>query len=85
MRRVRGNTGGNTKEVKKVTQTAGNTKGNTEYPAIMYALTDPIKRLKLEKIYQSLKDHGVEKLVVYGYPPQGIPFDRVGDLLEATR
>ena len=27
-----------------------NAKGSQEYPAILYALTDPIKRLKLEKI-----------------------------------
>jgi len=86
MRKVRqGNT-------EKVTQIVGNTQGNTEYPAILHALTDPVKRRKLEKIHQSLKEHGVEKMVTYGYPywvdkgleKHGIPFDVVGDLLEAT-
>ena len=58
--------------------------GITKYPAILYALTDPIKRRKLEKIYRSLKEHNVEKLVYYGYPDRGIPFDAVGELLEIT-
>ena len=59
--------------------------GITQYPAIIYALTDPIKRKKLEKIYHSLRDFKQEKNVYYGYPDKGIPFDVVGDLLEATR
>ena len=49
----------------------------TQYPAILYALTDPIKRRKLEKIYQSLKDFKQEKNVFFGYPSL-IPFDVVG-------
>ena len=59
--------------------------GITQYPAIIPALVDPEKRVKLEKIYQSLKEFKQEKNVYYGYPDKGIPFDVVGDLLEATR
>ena len=55
-----------------------------QYPALLYALTDPIKRHKLEKVYRSLKDFKQEKNVFYGYPAM-IPFDVAGDLLEATR
>lgn len=54
----------------------------TQYPAIIYALTDPIKRKKLEAITQSLKTFKVADKVFYGI--SGIPFDVVGDLLEAT-
>lgn len=58
----------------------------TQYPAIIYALTDPVKRKKLEKITQSLKIHKQDMNVYYGYPNMGgVPFDVVGDLLEATR
>jgi len=59
-------------------------KGITQYPAIVLALVDPIKRKKLEKIYQSLKDFKQEKNVYYGHPYKGVPFDLVGDLLEVT-
>lgn len=59
--------------------------GVTQYPAILQALTDPTKRRKLEKIYQSLRDFKQEKNVYYGYPDRGVPFDLVGELLEATR
>ena len=57
---------------------------NKEYPAILYALTDPDKRLKLEKIYQSLKDFKVADKVYFGCSRDSVPFDVVGDLLEAT-
>ncbi|KKL64212.1 hypothetical protein LCGC14_2167340 [marine sediment metagenome] len=40
--------------------------GITQYPAIIHALADPIKRKKLERIYQSLKDFEQEKNVYYG-------------------
>lgn len=56
--------------------------GVTRYPAIMYALTDPIKRAKLEKICQSLKDHHVLGDVRYGC--FGPTFDVVSELLEVT-
>ena len=51
-------------------------------PAIVYALTDPIKRRKLEKICQSLKDFN--QLGEVGYGVEGPTFDIVGELLEVT-
>lgn len=54
-----------------------------DYPAIILALTDPIKRVKLEKITQSLKEHSVSELVRYGV--LGPTFDVVGELLEVTK
>lgn len=60
--------------------------GVTQYPAILYALTDPIKRKKLEAITQSLKEFKVADKVFYGYPGLGgVPFDVVSEYLEATR
>ena len=56
----------------------------TQYPAILYALTDPDKRKKLEAIVQSLNAHKVADKVYYGCIDP-IPFDMVGDLLEATK
>ncbi len=55
----------------------------THYPAIIYALTDPIKRKKLEAIAQSLKEFKQAENVYYGCRDP-VPFDVVGDLLEAT-
>ena len=57
--------------------------GITQYPAILYALTDPVKRRKLEKVYQSLKGFKQEKNAFYGCSRM-VPFDVVGDLLDAT-
>ena len=58
---------------------------NTEqYPAIVHALADPVKRVKLEKIYLSLKNFGQAENVYYGCGKGSVPFDVVGDLLEAT-
>ena len=57
----------------------------TQYPAIIYALADPIKRRKLEKVYQSLRDFKQEKNVYYGLPCNGISFDIIGEMLEVTR
>ena len=57
----------------------------THYPAIIYALTDPGKRAKLEKIYQSLSDFKQAGNVYYGCGRSSTPFDVVGDLLEATK
>lgn len=54
----------------------------TQYPAILLALTDPIKRVKLENIYQSLSDFKQAENVYYGCR---MPFDVVGDLLEVTK
>lgn len=61
----------------------GNEEGS-HYPAILYALTDPKRRRKLEKIYHSLKDFKVADRVYYGCSKDSVPFDVVGDLLEAT-
>lgn len=57
----------------------------TQYPAIIHALTDPDKRIKLEKIYLSLKNFKQEGNIYYGYPDKGLSFDIVGELLEATK
>lgn len=56
----------------------------TQYPAIIHALVNPDKRKKLEKIYQSLKDFKQAENVYYGCSKDSVPFDVVGDLLEAT-
>ncbi len=68
---------------KGLTDDGSNSKGLTEYPAIIHALADPIKRKKLEKITQSLKDFNQEKNTRYGVA--GPSFDVIGELLEATR
>ena len=56
----------------------------SQYPVILEALVNPEKRKKLEKIHQSLKEFNQLENVYYGYPDRGIPFDMVGELLEAT-
>jgi len=53
----------------------------TQYPAILYALTDLKKRAKLRLICESLKSHHVLKEVRYGI--SGPTFDVVSELLEA--
>ncbi len=58
--------------------------GITQYPAIIHALADPVKRAKLEKIYQSLNEFKQAKNAYYGCGEDSVPFDVVGDLLEAT-
>lgn len=68
---------------KRSNKAGSNSKGLTEYPAIIHALADPIKRKKLEKITQSLKDFKQEKNTRYGVA--GPSFDVIGELLEATR
>ena len=57
----------------------------TQYPAILYALVDPVKRKKLEDIYLSLKAFRQEQNVYLGCGKQSMPFDMVGEYLEATR
>lgn len=54
----------------------------TQYPAILHALTDPVKRRKLEKITESIKNHNVLKEVTYG--AYGPDFQMVGEMLEVT-
>ena len=56
--------------------------GITQYPAIVEALCDPVKRNKLEAIYQSLKAHNVLGEVRYGV--FGPTFEVVGEMLEVT-
>lgn len=56
----------------------------SQYHPIMYALTDPIKRKKLERICQSLKDHNVLDRVYYGCGVNSLSMDTVQDLLETT-
>jgi len=57
--------------------------GVTEYPAVIEALVDPVKRAKLERIYYSLASHNVGTQVRYGL--WGPTFDIIGELLEVTR
>jgi len=89
MRKLRGSQkgsqieGGQVRGSQTITKMGGFTaEGSQEYPAIIHALTDPVKRKKLEKVTQSLKAHNVLKEVMYGV--SGPTFDVVGDLLEAT-
>jgi len=63
----------------------GVTQQGVTYPAILRALVDPIKRQKLEKIYQSLKEFKQAENVYYGCGKDSVPFDVVGDLLEVTK
>ena len=56
--------------------------GITEYPAILEALVDPIKRAKLKRIHESLRTRGLLGEVRYGV--YGPTFDIVGELLEVT-
>ncbi len=56
--------------------------GVNKYPALLYALVDPDKRRRLERIHQSLKERGLTGMVTYGYG--GPSFTEVGELLEAT-
>jgi len=54
----------------------------TQYPAILLALVDPVKRKKLEAIVLEMKRHHVSEHVRYGIA--GPTFDVVGELLEVT-
>ena len=49
------------------------------YPAIAYALSDPLKRAMLRKICQELKNHNVLKEVQYGV--YGPSMDTVAEML----
>ena len=69
---------------KGVTSEGVTGQGVTQYHSIIDVLIDPVKRDKLERIYQELKAHHVAELVSYGLR-KPIPFDVVGELLEATR
>lgn len=61
----------------------GITLKESEYPAILRAICDPIKREKLERITRELKAHGVSESVRYGI--DGPTFDQVGELLDCVK
>jgi len=54
----------------------------SEYPEIVQALTDPIKRKRLESITRELKSRRVADCVRYGI--DGPTFDVVGELLDCV-
>ena len=54
----------------------------SEYPAIVQALTDPIKRKRLESITRELKSRHVADCVRYGI--DGPTIDIVGELLDCV-
>lgn len=83
VRRYRDKQKGVTKEGVTGLGVTSNVRPTTDnYPAVLYALTDPIKRKKLEKIYHSLKEHNALGKVRYGI--EGHTFDIIGELLEVT-
>jgi len=49
---------------------------------IIKALADPVKRKKIEAIYQSLKAHNVLSNTYYGCGTDSTPFEEVGKLLD---
>jgi len=55
----------------------------SDYPAIVQALTDPIKRKRLESITRELKSRRVADCMRYGIA--GPTFDIVGDLLDCVK
>ena len=57
--------------------------GITEYHPIMYALLDPVKREKLQRICDSLRRRNLLSKVYYGMRSP-LDFGTVSDLLEAT-
>jgi len=54
----------------------------TQYPSILLAMVDPVKRGKLEKICRELKNHGVLRELRYG--TEGPTFEAVSELLSLT-
>lgn len=54
------------------------------YHPIMYALTDKVKREKLQKICASLRNHNVLDRVYYGCGTYSLNMDTVSELLEVT-
>ena len=49
---------------------------------IIKALADPVKRKKLEAIYESLKAHNVLRNTYFGCGTDSTPFEEVGKLLD---
>ena len=58
--------------------------GLTQYHPILYALTDPVKRKKLEAVCEALSRRNLQSKLYFGCGRYSIPFDIVEDLLEAT-
>ena len=56
-------------------------KGMTQYPALLYALADPIKRAKLRRVCEELSRHNQLSNVYYGCGDTSVPFDAVRDYL----
>lgn len=75
--RVKGMTQGMTKP-------QGMTQQNVipEYPAIVEALCDPVKRNRLERINRELQAKGLGTGITYGW--QGPDFNQVDSMLRAT-
>ncbi len=72
----------------RVLQNNNPTEGITGYPAIVYALVDPVKREKLQRICKSLDKKlsdgsNLLNLVHYGTNDY-IPMSKVKELLEVT-
>ena len=57
---------------------------NLNYHPVLYALTDPIKRKKLEKICESLGNRRLLDRVFYGAGKHSLDMGTVKDLLEVT-
>lgn len=57
----------------------------TQYPPIVYALADPIKRKKLQDICKALEHRNLQSRLYYGCGDFSISFDVIEDLLEATK
>ena len=53
----------------------------TQYPALLYALADPVKRAKLRRICEGLSNHNQLKNVYYGAGDMAVPFDMVNEYL----
>ena len=56
----------------------------TPYHPILYKLTDPKERKKLEAICEALSRRNLQSKLYYGCGKYSLPFDIVEDLLEAT-
>ena len=54
----------------------------TQYPALLHALADPVKRAKLRRICEELKNHGQLRNVYYGAGETSVPFDVVSEYIE---
>ena len=67
-----------------ITQQGITETGITQYHPILYALTDPIKRKKLEAICEALSKRNLQSQLFYGCGRYSMDFSIVEDLLEAT-